>query len=163
MILDESRGPDLYADQGRWSSDGVCFRWADNNSGGDDYHYCQNPTMVGFWLVGIRWGTMTDDDDDRWWWWRWWWLQIWWCVFPFADNGGTTLRPHDTACGGTQCGAVVATFLSNWRALRYFWATPTYQYQCQFGQFYWYRIMTNQVLSQFLDNKRRGTRTLFYI
>ena len=63
-ILDESRGPDLYADQGRWSSDGVCFRWADNNSGGDDYHYCQNPTMVGFWLVGIRWGTMTDDDDD---------------------------------------------------------------------------------------------------
>ena len=23
------------------------------------YHYCQNPTMVGFWLVGICWGTMT--------------------------------------------------------------------------------------------------------
>ena len=22
------------------------------------YHYCQNPTMVGFWLVGICWGTM---------------------------------------------------------------------------------------------------------
>ena len=22
------------------------------------YHYCQNPTMVGFWLVGICWGTI---------------------------------------------------------------------------------------------------------
>ena len=79
----------------------------------------------------------------------WWWLQIWWCVFPFADNGGTTLRPHDTACGGTQCGAFVATFLSNCRALRYFWATLTYQWRCQFEQFYWYRIMNN------VDNRIR--------
>ena len=23
------------------------------------YHYCQNPIMVGFWLVGICWGTIT--------------------------------------------------------------------------------------------------------
>ena len=28
-------------------------RWQNPNC----YHYCQNPTMVGFWLVGICWGT----------------------------------------------------------------------------------------------------------